>query len=377
MVERRWLLRLVPPVAASIAAGMLATSSIGAADGAWEPPPCAGGPERFVGAARAAGPATPAELADEAWFKLDPQLDDAGGLSGQRLHIGIGRNRARFVELPPESAAAGPFGRTVLAAADDGTGSTIRAIDAASGCAWALGESSDVVRRVTLAPDASAVYEFRVDRASRADLGVWRRPLDGAPPRPVLPPPTPDDRIGPTWSTTLGWTAEADRLVVQSCGAVRCRTRLLDPASGVAQAVDLLDQGELVGVAGGHAVAYAPCIGLPCPLLSVDLDDATTSVLQAEAGLATLVATDAGPRVAAEVAGQAGTIDVVRPDGTDRVSLHADDGLRVMPGADRAVAGTRVPPGWLVASPDGRSPDGAVLIRTLDGAPVEVREVIP
>jgi hypothetical protein len=37
-----------------------------------------------------------------------------------------------------------------------------------------------IVRSALVTPDASAVVEHRVDRATRADLGLWRVPLDGA-----------------------------------------------------------------------------------------------------------------------------------------------------------------------------------------------------
>jgi hypothetical protein len=376
MMERRWLLRLVPPVVGALSIGLVAASSIGAVDGGWEPPACAGGTDRLSVAARAETPANPAALADEPWFTLDPELDEDGGLAGQRLRVGLGAERARFVALPAESAAAGPFGHLVLVAADDGRRSEILAIDAAAGCAWSLATDPDVVRRVTLDPTGESLYEFRVDRLSRADLGVWRRPLDGSPTVRVLDLPEPDPAFGITFSTTLAWSAEGDRLAVQSCGPVRCRTRLLDQATGVVTAVPGDDQGELVGIAGGHAIGYVACIGLPCPLVAVDLSNGATTVIEDEAGLAAIVATAAGPRVAVETAGAGGTVRIHRPGGGLDGSLELDgEGLRLMPGQDRAVAGTRVPIGWLVSAPDGRSPESAVLTRLSDGADVLVREV--
>ena len=123
------------------AVGLIAVSSIGAADGAWVPPDCPGGIERLVDAARDPGPDTLAEVASEPWFTLDPRLDAAGALAGQRLHPGTGRDRVRFVELPAESAAAGPFGRLVLVAADDGRRSevTLRADRRRCGQVWTTG----------------------------------------------------------------------------------------------------------------------------------------------------------------------------------------------------------------------------------------------
>ena len=295
---------------------------------------------------------------------------------GHRLRIGTGADPGRFLGLPPESAAAGPFGRLVLVVADDGRASTIRAIDRGAGCAWTIATSPDVVRRITLDAAGANLYEHRLDRRSRADLGVWRRPLDGSAPERVLGPLPADRDVGMTFSTTLGWSAEGDRLVVQQCGALRCRTRLLDPATGASVTLAGTDHGELVGVAGGRVVSYATCPGLPCPLEATDVAGGRQTVLDRAAALARLVVTADGPRVAVETGIEGGTLRVVRLDGSlDATFALPDPALRLMPGADRAVAGTRLPPGWLVVAPDGRSPDGAVLTRLSDGATVGLREV--
>jgi hypothetical protein len=374
MVERRWLVRLVPPVAGLLVAGVLATSSIGAASPAWQPPPCSSDPVAVGEAAVRPVPTEPAALGDEAWFTLDPVLDGAGALAGQRLRVGDGAGR-RAVELPPEAWASGPWGSLVLVVADDGRRSTIAGIDVAAGCAWPLGTDASVVRRAVLDPAGSSVYEFRVDRRSRADLGVWRRPLDGSPPRRVLAPFGPDADVGLVFATTLAWSAEGDRLAVQSCGAVRCRTRMVDPLGGAVAVVPGSDQGELVGLAAGRAIHYGACLGLPCPLLATDVADGTTVMLDEAASLARLVATADGPRVVAEPPG-GGRLHIVDLDGNlDRVVPVDAAGLRLMPPPDRAAAGTRLPPGWVVLSPDGRSPDGAVLASLADGSTLELPEV--
>ncbi len=374
MVERRWLQRLGPPAAGALAVALVAGTSIGAADGTWEPPACPGEAEAVLDAAAATSPVDAAATA-RGWFTLDPQLDATGTLSGQRLRIGGGRERTRSIPVPPESAAAGPFGRVILVAADDGVRSTIGAVDTAARCRWELGTSTDVVRAVTLARDGSAIYEFRVERATRADLGVWRRALDGAAPTRVAPPPDRDARSGPTFVTTLGWTAEGDELVVQSCGAVVCRVRLVDPATGVVTAVPGR-HGELVGVAAGRAVAYEPCLGLPCAVGATDIASGRRVTLAADAGLARLVATPGGARVAVQPATDARRVHVHRLDGSLEDVVSVPDNLALMPVSERALAGAAPPDGWLVLAPDGRSPDGAILTRLVDGATVEVREVL-
>jgi len=376
MVERRWLVCLGPPVVAAVAAGLLASVSIGAADQPWDPPPCPGGLASLSSAVTVPDPTADANRpVPDAWFTLDPLLDGSGTLAGQRLRAGLGSQRTRHVDLPPESSAAGPFGRLILVVADDERRSEIRAIDRRAGCAWRLGASTDVIRRVTLDPAAGAVFEFRVHRSTRADLGVWRRPLDGSAVRRVLGPLTADARFGRTFSTTLGWTSEGDRLVVQSCGAVQCRTRLVELSTG--RVVVLLDpgQGELVGVAGGHAIGYGACDARPCPILTTDIASGQARPLAGAAGLASLVTTPIGPRVATDTVRGA---EVHRLDGAIEQTVGPPEaGLRLVPSSHGAASGTGVPPGWLAWAPDGRSPDGAMLTRLSDGQIVRLAEVTP
>ena len=53
---------------------------------------------------------------------------------------------------PRESFAAGPFGPIVLVGSDDGIGSRLQALDVAGGCAWAIADERDVIRRATIDP---------------------------------------------------------------------------------------------------------------------------------------------------------------------------------------------------------------------------------
>ena len=202
MVESRWFRRAGPAIAAVGAVTLLATTTFGAPGRAWTPAACAGQPR--IG-----------DPAPGTWFRIDPVLD-AGTRVGQRLALGHpGEDGSRALELAAESFAAGPFGGTTLVGSDDGARSQLSLVDVARGCAWTVGISADVVRTATVAPNGATVYEFRVDRRTRADLGVWRRPLDGsAGPSRVLPPIAPDDRFGPTWITGFIWSEDGRSLAV-------------------------------------------------------------------------------------------------------------------------------------------------------------------
>ena len=139
---------------------------------------------------------------------------------------------ARRLDLEPELFVTGPSGGTVLTGSDDGRRSRLSLIDVAAGCAWSLGSSTDVIRNGVLAADGGSIVESRVDRRTRADLGVWRRPLDRSSPARLLPPIAADDRFGPTWLTELAWGDDGSTLVVGSCGETACRYRLLPDTGG-------------------------------------------------------------------------------------------------------------------------------------------------
>ena len=207
MLESRWLRWVPPGVIALVAVGSVVTTTLGAGQKPWQQRAC--GPE--VGspatATRSAAPADVYALRDEAWFRLDPQLDRQGGLQGQRLAFGINRDRtSRRMDLPAESFAAGPFGAVVLVGTDDGAVSRLEAINVAAGCSWSVATEAAVIRRATIDPAGTTVYEVRVDRTSRADLGIWARPLDGSRPAArVLDPIEPDERFGRTFATEFAW----------------------------------------------------------------------------------------------------------------------------------------------------------------------------
>lgn len=379
-MEKRWLLRLGPPLAAVVAIGLIASASAAADDRPWDPPDCGPGAGSAEAASGLSRPAAPEDLAGEPWFRLDPVLDAGGTLAAQRLEIGLHGGGTRHIALPPESFAAGPFGRIVLVGSDDGRVSTLRAFDASAACATLVARESSVIRRAVIDPDGATVYEFRVNRATRADLGIWRRPLAGGAADRILTPLPKDRRFGRTYSTELTWSLEGDRLVVQQCGSTSCRTRLVDPATGVTGTVAQPELGELVGVAGGRVVSYAACRGLPCPIVSVEASTGRSTVIAEAAGLAQLVATESGPRVIHET-GQDGqrhlrSTDVAGQAAVIQPAPAAD--LRLVPSSARASAGTRLPAGWVLLAPDGRRVGASsrpVLVRLADGQTVSLEEV--
>lgn len=388
MVERRWL-RSVGPGLIALGTILAMGSSVGAArDRVWTPLACVGGGAARVDAVRAQIAISVADAGIGAWMRLDPTLDAEGTLTGQRLAMGVGDQGAtRSMALPAELFAAGPFGRLLLVGADDGSLSRLFTVDVATGCTSSIAEEPDVIRRATIAPDGEALFETRVERTSRADLGVWRRPLDGtrAAVR-ILAPLVADGRFGRTWSTEFAWSLEGDQLAVQSCGAIACRTRVLDPVPG-AEPVHLVADpglGPLVGLSRSRLVAYAACRGLPCPIASVDIASGQRTPLSEVAGLAVLSGSGDGARLVHEIgAGSGRRLRSATLDGRGAVDLGVlPDGLRLTPDPTRSSTGAQLPPDWVLLSPDGRPSFGTTAIEprpTLrhvpDGASVPLGEV--
>lgn len=245
----------------------------GAEDPPWDPPAC---PPREAAATGTA-----------AWFRLDAALDRSGWLTGWRLALGTGDGSSRArLDLPPESFASGPVGASILVGDDDGTRSRLRVVDARGRCASEAGrESASVVRGAILARDGSAIFEHRVARDTRADEGVWRRPLGGGTAALVLPGIEPDPAYGPTFVTELRW-AQDGRLIVASCGERACRVRVVAPSGGPVARVEAV--GPVVGATRTALLAYRPCPGIPCPIESVDLAGGLRRIVVARAGAAAL-----------------------------------------------------------------------------------------
>lgn len=376
-MEVRWITRLGPPLAVVIALAAVIGRPPSAAGGTWDPPPCqAGSPST---AAALPDPATPGTLAGRPWFRLDPELGRDASLVGQRLSLGrIGDPDVRIVALPAESSVSGPVGSLVAIAADDGHASELSLVDLAAGCRSVVGREDSVVRRLAVDPSARWLLEARVDRATRTDLGIWRRPLDGGVAARLVAPLERDPRFGRTFSTELSWDLEGRRLVVESCGPLACRFRLVDPDSGaVTLAADPLVSG-LVGVSANRIVAFESCRGLPCPLVSLDATTGRRTRIADAAGLASLVSS--GDGVAAAYESAPGIVDVVDvASGAQRARVQVPTGLRLVPSASRAAAWTALPSGWLLLSADGRgfgsSSTRPLLLRPEDGRIARIPEV--
>jgi hypothetical protein len=338
---------------------------LAAADPPWQPPPC-GEPR--------AGDAPVGAATGAAWYRLDPALDELGSLAGQGLTVGLIGGPARHLDLAPESFVSGPVGGVVLVGDDDGSESSLRLLDVARGCATAVGrEAEAVIRGALLAPDGSAVWEHRVNRVTRADEGIWRRPVAGGPSARVLPGLPANGRFGPTFVTELSWAADG-RLGVSSCGERACRTRVMDPATGRVEAFG--GTGPLVGVHEDRAFVHGACAGLPCPIETVDLRTGRRSVLVDEAGLASVDGSGTGSLVFETPEGQLAVLDL----GSGRRSaVKADAGLLPVRRTSAATSGAETPDGAVLIAPRGRvgQPSAAGHVDPATHAAVSLEEVLP
>jgi hypothetical protein len=221
-----------------------------------------------------------------------------------------------------------------------------------------------------------------VDRRSRADLGVWRRPLDGRSPARILPPIDLDPRFGRTWRTELAWADDGRTLIVESCGEVACRYRLLDTATGDRRTVAEPSLGHLVGSAGRRLVVHGACRGLPCPLISIDPDGGPSVTLHQDSGQAVIARDATGRPVAVHEVGADGhVLRAIGADGRDpRLVDVAQDGRRLVAGPAWSGGAAEHAPDWLLFGPDGRLPiggeDPALLQRFPDGRTVPLDEVL-
>lgn len=335
MLEARWGRRLGPGIAALAGVLAIATTTIGAPTVEGRPPPdCAGH--------AAGGPAS----VGSPWFRLQPILVD-GTRHGQRMDIGRGRGRAWTMALGSESFATGPSGGRVVVGSDDGRRSTVAMVDTARGCQIpGLATSDDVIRTAVLTADGAHLYEFRVRRADRADLGVWRRSVGAQDAVRVVPPIVVDDTFGRTWSTTLHWATDGQRLIVASCGEVACRFRALDPADGSVATVADTTLGAVVGSVGDDLVVRGACRGLPCPVVRVDIPSGRTTVVDHAAGAVALALDAEGrPRLIAddtEIGGGLRALSLDGHDSTDLAALTPDDRV-LAPGPE---FGSELPRGW-------------------------------
>jgi hypothetical protein len=368
MVELRWLRRLGPPLAALGAVALIASVVAGA-----NSPGAAACTHVALATARSSA----ASVADAAWFRIDPLLDAAGTLRGQHVAIGRGSNAIETADLPAETFATGPFGDVVLVGSDDGRSSTVRAVVAGS-CRQVVSSGRYVVRSAVLSPDGSTLYEHRVDRRSREDLGIWRRPYAGGAARLVLGPIADDQRYGRTFSTELAWSDDG-ALVVQSCGIASCRTRFLDPRAGTTRTVGDANQGVLIGAVADRLITFASCRGLPCPIVSTDITTGVMTTIGEAAGDARVVDTTDGATVVADVVVDGTTaLRVIDPrSGRARTIASTRPGLRLVGTSTFARGGVAIPPGSVLLTSDARpaAQGPSLLVNVADGSTVELAEV--
>jgi hypothetical protein len=262
----------------------------------------------------------------------------------------------------------------VLVGDDDGQRSRLRLLDTGLGCWTALGTASDVIRSAVLAPDGARLFDHRVARATRRDLGTWQRILGGhasAAAR-VLPGLPPDAAYGPTFSTSL-LVAGDGRLVESACGERACRTRVLDPGTGAVATVN--GTGPAAGLAGGRLVAFAPCDGLPCVVNAVDLASGAASPLDEADGPVVAAPDGAGVVVLADDGG----LGVVRlGSGAADLRVPSTDGLAPVVASSTAISGIEAPHGQVAVAPGGRVSDPSV-VQFLDPAALQLSagEVLP
>jgi hypothetical protein len=307
-------------------------------------------------------------------------LDDAGGLDGQRLVVGrVGQRGAFELPLAVESFASGPAQGRILVGNDDGRRSTLRILDVGKRCAAVVHDGRDLIRRAVFDPSSDGIIEFRLERSSRTDLGVWSRPLDGTRSQRLLEPLAPNSRIGRVYATELSWSADGQRLVVKSCGETFCLARILDRSSGRVVTIDDHGVGETIGLAGDELVAYGGCPWLPCEIVAMNLTTGRVRHLATLAGLAAVYVTDGRAVVAFEDFELRGSVRVVGVDGMALRTLPLETGLRLVPAPDRALAGIELPAGVIALAPGSRPSRSlvpATFINIADGRRVPAAEVL-
>lgn len=240
------------------------------------------------------------------------QLTMRGELIGRVLSVKTDAGTAVSVTLPVESFVGPTQGDLVVYTRNAPVaGSEVRALSLASGCDVKLASPSEIVRSAVLDPIASAVYVHSVTRLGRADAGVTRYDLLMGDAIQVLPALRPADDFGPIFGTDLKWSVDSGALAVQSCGFSACLTRVLDVATGGVSTYDEPGQGASIGLTADHLVTFADCLGLPCAVLSTNLETGNVAVLAAEALSATLIPRADG-RAIVSIQTRAGNLEVLQ-----------------------------------------------------------------
>ena len=251
MVESRWLRWIGPGVVALGAVGLIASSTARGRSRAR-------GRRRPVRARRVHCPRRPAtlgpaiwrDLAVVPWFRQDPVIDGGGDLARPAAwrSASTGTGWPGPWTCPPNRSPPGRSAVSSWSAPMTARRPGSRRSTSPMRCSWAVAEERDVIRRATVDPAGTIDLEMRVDRVSRADLGIWLRPIDGR----TRGPPDPGAHRRPTAgsgghgrpSSRGRW--QATELAIQSCGEAACRTRIIRPdAAAVAASATMLDAPDL------------------------------------------------------------------------------------------------------------------------------------
>ena len=163
--------------------------------------------------------------------RLDGRRGHAHGPAADLGRLG-GRRPARSTCRRSRSRPGRADG-VVLVGADDGARSRLSLVDVGARLRDDARRGGAVVRaRARRRRTARPSVEHRVDRATRADLGVWRRAARRRP-RPAARRRARGGRpLRPDVHARSCAGRPDGRLAVTSCGEARCRTRIVDPASG-------------------------------------------------------------------------------------------------------------------------------------------------
>ena len=147
------------------------------------------------------------------------------------------------------SYVTGPVGTDVVFADDDGRESMIFIVSALDGARSEVFRSPEILPAATLSPDGETIYYGMFDRATGADLGLWRvRRAGGSPERvhqsPLGGPLSLEVDNLVNWRMTF--SADGSVLAIQSCvGEGPCATTFLTIATG-----EVVRQADLPWIRG-------------------------------------------------------------------------------------------------------------------------------
>ncbi|MEO7119354.1 MAG: hypothetical protein ABIZ34_10325, partial [Candidatus Limnocylindrales bacterium] len=194
-------------------------------------------------------------------------LDARGWLVGHRLEaagtpgVGVSLGRIAFLD--------GPFGDRWVVGETTAANTRLRVLDASRGCVESNFSIAGMVFAASISPSGTVLVHDLVDATSRAELGVWRRPLNSAGDvARILPGIGSSDTVAPVWTNGFAW-GPAGELAAQSCGEAACVTRIVQ-SDGVTRTYRSSSQGVIVAVTATSLVTSAgDCHATdPCPTVT-------------------------------------------------------------------------------------------------------------